>query len=49
MIGCTQPRRIAARAVARRVAEELQVPLGRLVGFQVRFTEQVGEQTRSSS
>src|SRR5690606_13250565 len=28
MIGCTQPRRIAARAVARRVAEELKVPLG---------------------
>lgn len=45
MIGCTQPRRIAARAVARRVAEELQVPLGGAVGFQVRFTENVGEQT----
>ncbi|MDO5505624.1 MAG: ATP-dependent RNA helicase HrpA [Pseudoxanthomonas suwonensis] len=45
MIGCTQPRRIAARAVARRVAEELQVPLGAAVGYQVRFTEQVGETT----
>src|SRR5687768_3829392 len=45
MIGCTQPRRIAARAVARRVAEELQVPLGGAVGYQVRFTEHVGEQT----
>ena len=45
MIGCTQPRRIAARAVARRVAEELQVPLGGAVGYQVRFTENVGEQT----
>lgn len=45
MIGCTQPRRIAARAVARRVAEELQVPLGRAVGYQVRFTENVGEDT----
>jgi ATP-dependent helicase HrpA len=45
LIGCTQPRRIAARAVARRVAEELQVPLGREVGWQVRFTEQVGEDT----
>ena len=45
MIGCTQPRRIAARAVARRVAEELQVPLGGVVGFQVRFNDQVGEQT----
>ncbi len=45
MIGCTPPRRIAARAVARRVAEELQVPLGGAVGYQVRFTENVGEQT----
>jgi len=45
MIGCTQPRRIAARAVARRVAEELQVPMGGAVGYQVRFTEQVGEST----
>ena len=43
MIGCTQPRRIAARAVARRVAEELQTPLGAAVGYQVRFTENVGE------
>ncbi|RPE75437.1 ATP-dependent helicase HrpA [Vulcaniibacterium tengchongense] len=45
MIGCTQPRRIAARTVARRVAEELDVPLGGAVGYQVRFTEHVGEQT----
>ncbi len=45
MIGCTQPRRIAARAVARRVAEELQVPMGGAVGYQVRFTENVGEDT----
>lgn len=45
MIGCTQPRRIAARTVARRVAEELQTPLGGAVGYQVRFTENVGEQT----
>ncbi|MCE2944324.1 MAG: ATP-dependent RNA helicase HrpA [Xanthomonadaceae bacterium] len=45
LIGCTQPRRIAARAVANRVAEELQVPLGKEVGWQVRFTEQVGEDT----
>jgi ATP-dependent helicase HrpA len=43
MIGCTQPRRIAARAVARRVAEELNVPLGGAVGYQVRFTDNVGE------
>lgn len=45
MIGCTQPRRIAARAVARRVAEELKTTLGGAVGYQVRFTENVGEQT----
>ncbi|MBN8717194.1 MAG: ATP-dependent RNA helicase HrpA [Stenotrophomonas sp.] len=45
MIGCTQPRRLAARAVARRVAEELKVPLGGAVGYQVRFNEAVGEQT----
>ncbi len=45
MIGCTQPRRIAARAVARRVAEELNTTLGGAVGFQVRFNENVGERT----
>ena len=45
MIGCTQPRRIAARTVASRVAEELQVPLGGGVGFQVRFNDKVSAQT----
>lgn len=45
MIGCTQPRRIAARAVARRVAEELQVPLGGVVGYQVRFADNVSDAT----
>lgn len=45
MIGCTQPRRIAARAVARRVAEELQVPMGEAVGYQVRFNEKVSDNT----
>ena len=45
MIGCTQPRRIAARAVAGRVAEELQVPLGGAVGYQVRFNDRVGAET----
>lgn len=45
MIGCTQPRRIAARAVARRVAEELNTPVGGAVGYQVRFNENVGERT----
>ncbi len=45
MIGCTQPRRLAARSVARRVAEELGTPLGDLVGFQVRFNDQVSERS----
>ena len=61
LIGCTQPRRVAARSVARRVASELGTQVGGpsrpsmasgalgllpggLVGFQVRFTEQVGDQ-----
>ncbi|MDX1335718.1 MAG: ATP-dependent RNA helicase HrpA, partial [Gammaproteobacteria bacterium] len=39
MIGHTQPRRIAARSVATRVAEELKVPLGQGVGFKVRFSD----------
>ncbi|MBB3345123.1 ATP-dependent RNA helicase HrpA [Luteimonas sp. RC10] len=45
MIGCTQPRRIAARTVARRVAEELQVPIGGAVGYQVRFNDNIGPDT----
>jgi ATP-dependent helicase HrpA len=43
MIGCTQPRRVAARSVARRVASELGTEIGGLVGFQVRFADQAGE------
>jgi ATP-dependent helicase HrpA len=45
LIGHTQPRRIAARTVAERVAEELQTELGRTVGWKVRFTDQVGPET----
>ncbi|MEW1699522.1 ATP-dependent RNA helicase HrpA [Streptomyces sp. NPDC093249] len=41
MIGHTQPRRIAARTVAERIAEELRTPLGEAVGWKVRFTDQV--------
>ena len=41
LIGCTQPRRIAARSVASRVASELSCELGTAVGYQVRFTERV--------
>ncbi|MDO5581399.1 MAG: ATP-dependent RNA helicase HrpA [Planctomycetia bacterium] len=45
-IGHTQPRRIAARSVAARIAEELQSPLGQTVGYKVRFADQCGPQTR---
>ncbi|QVQ53934.1 ATP-dependent RNA helicase HrpA [Spiractinospora alimapuensis] len=44
-IGHTQPRRLAARTVAERVAEELGVGLGGAVGYQVRFTERAGGDT----
>ncbi|MGY1811623.1 ATP-dependent RNA helicase HrpA [Blastococcus sp. SYSU D00820] len=44
-IGHTQPRRIAARTVAERIAEELERPLGDVVGWKVRFTDQVGDAT----
>lgn len=44
-IGHTQPRRIAARAVAERVAEEIGSPLGETVGYQVRFTTQTSATT----
>lgn len=40
LIGHTQPRRLAARSVATRVAEEIATPLGELVGYQVRFEDQ---------
>jgi ATP-dependent helicase HrpA len=44
-IGHTQPRRIAARSVAARIAEELKVELGTLVGYKVRFADKVGPRT----
>jgi len=46
LIGHTQPRRIAARSLAARIAEELGVELGGPVGCKVRFHERLGEQTR---
>jgi ATP-dependent helicase HrpA len=46
-IGHTQPRRIAARSVAERIAEELDSPLGEVVGWKVRFTDQVGDRRSS--
>ncbi|MBO1110750.1 ATP-dependent RNA helicase HrpA [Bordetella petrii] len=42
MIGHTQPRRLAATSVARRIAEELNTPLGEVVGYQVRFNDRTG-------
>ncbi len=41
LIGHTQPRRLAARSVATRVAEELNTPLGEMVGFKVRFADAI--------
>ncbi|KAA9395636.1 DUF3418 domain-containing protein [Kocuria coralli] len=46
MIGHTQPRRIAARSVADRIAEELGEEIGRTVGYQVRFTSEVGADSK---
>jgi ATP-dependent helicase HrpA len=45
LIGHTQPRRIAARTVADRIAEELKIPLGGAVGYKVRFTDRASDQT----
>src|SRR5690348_5171586 len=45
LIGHTQPRRIAARATAARVAQELKTELGGAVGYKIRFTEKVGQRS----
>lgn len=45
LIGCTQPRRLAAVSVAKRVSEELQVELGNEVGYQVRFQDKTSRST----
>jgi len=44
-IACTQPRRVAALSISRRIAEELQVPWGRQVGCKIRFSDQSNEET----
>ena len=46
LIGCTQPRRVAAVSLAKRVAEECGATLGGLVGVQVRFLDQTSKDTR---
>jgi ATP-dependent helicase HrpA len=45
MIGHTQPRRIAARSVATRIAQELDTPLGDAVGYKVRFNDRTRPET----
>lgn len=45
LIGHTQPRRIAARSVASRIAQELQSPLGEVVGYKVRFNDKLSERS----
>lgn len=45
MIGCTQPRRVAAMSVAKRVSEEMEVELGGLVGYAIRFEDCTSDET----
>ena len=45
MIGCTQPRRVAAMSVAKRVSEEMDVELGAEVGYSIRFEDCTSEKT----
>jgi pre-mRNA-splicing factor ATP-dependent RNA helicase DHX15/PRP43 len=46
MVCCTQPRRVAAMSVAKRVAEEMDVVLGAEVGYTIRFDDKTSESTR---
>ncbi|WEW58870.1 DEAH-box RNA helicase prp16 [Emydomyces testavorans] len=45
MIGCTQPRRVAAMSVAKRVSEEMEVKLGGVVGYAIRFEDCTSSET----
>ncbi|KAG8963054.1 DEAH-box RNA helicase prp16 [Tulasnella sp. 419] len=45
MIGCTQPRRVAAMSVAKRVSEEMECKLGSIVGYAIRFEDCTSEET----
>ena len=45
LIGCTQPRRVAAMSVAKRVSEEMEVDLGALVGYAIRFEDCTSKET----
>ncbi|KAI9727933.1 MAG: DEAH-box RNA helicase prp16 [Chrysothrix sp. TS-e1954] len=46
MIACTQPRRVAAMSVAKRVSEEMECKLGGLVGYQIRFEDCTSDETK---
>ncbi|MGF1910919.1 ATP-dependent RNA helicase HrpA [Vibrio kasasachensis] len=46
LIGHTQPRRLAARSVANRIAEEMKTQLGEFVGYKVRFNDQISDKTQ---
>jgi pre-mRNA-splicing factor ATP-dependent RNA helicase DHX38/PRP16 len=46
LIGCTQPRRVAAMSVAKRVSEEMEVRLGGLVGYAIRFEDCTSKETK---
>jgi len=45
MVACTQPRRVAAMSVAKRVADEMDVQLGAEVGYSIRFEDCVSDRT----
>ena len=46
IIGCTQPRRVAAMSVAKRVSEEMECKLGALVGYAIRFEDCTSAETK---
>jgi HrpA-like RNA helicase len=46
IIGCTQPRRVAAMSVAKRVSEEIECKLGGLVGYAIRFEDCTSADTK---
>ena len=46
LVGCTQPRRVAAMSVAKRVSEEMQCKLGALVGYAIRFEDCTSAETK---
>ena len=45
MIGCTQPRRVAAMSVAKRVSDEMGVELGEEIGYSIRFEDCTSDKT----